>query len=238
MGQTFGYRDGDLPVTEELSGRLLRLPLFYDITEEEQSRVVEQVRAFLEGAVSADQGRVTAGPQRMTAEQDFAPGTLERLAWDSDLFGFPVARLTVPDLSEPSLRKAFQLARELGIRLVYWPSASRPELRQSRSSESSPACWPIARRRSRRNRSLSPHADEDGGAGSRHRVAPAAALGAPSGAGRCGRTLLAVPGRPANSRRGLRRALPDLDDPQCVRRASRRRLGGCAPGAMRTRSAW
>jgi len=47
MGQTFGYRPGDLPVTEELSGRLLRLPLFYDITEEEQQRVVREVRAYL-----------------------------------------------------------------------------------------------------------------------------------------------------------------------------------------------
>ena len=36
MGRTFGYREGDLPVTEDLSGRLLRLPLYYDITEEEQ----------------------------------------------------------------------------------------------------------------------------------------------------------------------------------------------------------
>jgi dTDP-4-amino-4,6-dideoxygalactose transaminase len=48
VGRTFGYRDGDLPVTEGLSGRLLRLPLFYGITEEEQARVVEAVRSFLE----------------------------------------------------------------------------------------------------------------------------------------------------------------------------------------------
>jgi dTDP-4-amino-4,6-dideoxygalactose transaminase len=50
MGQGFGYREGDLPVTEELSGRLLRLPMYYDITEEEQSQVVNQIRWFLEGA--------------------------------------------------------------------------------------------------------------------------------------------------------------------------------------------
>ncbi len=48
MGQTFGYRAGDLPVTEDVSSRLVRLPLFHDITEEEQERVVGQVRAFLE----------------------------------------------------------------------------------------------------------------------------------------------------------------------------------------------
>lgn len=47
MGRRFGYRPGDLPVTEDLSGRLLRLPMFHDITDAEQMRVVEQVRSFL-----------------------------------------------------------------------------------------------------------------------------------------------------------------------------------------------
>jgi len=61
MGQTFGYHEGDFPVTEDVSGRLLRLPLYYDITEEEQSRVVEQVRAFLEGA-SARRTTVASQP--------------------------------------------------------------------------------------------------------------------------------------------------------------------------------
>jgi dTDP-4-amino-4,6-dideoxygalactose transaminase len=47
MGQKFGYTENDLPVTNDISGRLLRLPLFYDITEEEQTRVVDAIRAFL-----------------------------------------------------------------------------------------------------------------------------------------------------------------------------------------------
>jgi dTDP-4-amino-4,6-dideoxygalactose transaminase len=46
MGRTFGYEDGDLPVTEELSARLLRLPFFYDISPDEQQRVVDAVHAF------------------------------------------------------------------------------------------------------------------------------------------------------------------------------------------------
>jgi dTDP-4-amino-4,6-dideoxygalactose transaminase len=46
MGKSFGYREGDLPMTEELSGRLLRLPLFYDISEDEQRQVVSQLSAF------------------------------------------------------------------------------------------------------------------------------------------------------------------------------------------------
>jgi dTDP-4-amino-4,6-dideoxygalactose transaminase len=48
MGQKFGYNDGQLPVTEELSGRLLRLPFFYGLTEDEQGRVVDGIRTFLE----------------------------------------------------------------------------------------------------------------------------------------------------------------------------------------------
>jgi dTDP-4-amino-4,6-dideoxygalactose transaminase len=47
MGRTFGYGDGDLPVTEDLSGRLLRLPFYYEISPPEQSRVVEAVGAYL-----------------------------------------------------------------------------------------------------------------------------------------------------------------------------------------------
>ena len=49
MGQSFGYREGDLPVSEGLSGRLLRLPLYFDISEDEQRRVVDRIRAGLMG---------------------------------------------------------------------------------------------------------------------------------------------------------------------------------------------
>lgn len=48
IGQTFGYAAGDLPVTEETSGRLLRLPFFYDITESEQRAVIEEVAQYLQ----------------------------------------------------------------------------------------------------------------------------------------------------------------------------------------------
>lgn len=47
MGQSFGYREGDLPVTEDVADRILRLPTFYEITEAEQSRVVDLVSAYL-----------------------------------------------------------------------------------------------------------------------------------------------------------------------------------------------
>jgi dTDP-4-amino-4,6-dideoxygalactose transaminase len=60
MGRKFGYQENDLPVTEDLSGRLLRLPMFYDITEEEQLRVVAEIRAFLKRESAR---RTAASPQ-------------------------------------------------------------------------------------------------------------------------------------------------------------------------------
>lgn len=44
MGQTLGNAAGDLPVTENVSRRLLRLPLFPDLTQAECEYVVEKVK--------------------------------------------------------------------------------------------------------------------------------------------------------------------------------------------------
>jgi dTDP-4-amino-4,6-dideoxygalactose transaminase len=46
MGRSYGYAEGDLPVTEDLSGRLLRLPFYYEISQPEQLRVVEAIGEF------------------------------------------------------------------------------------------------------------------------------------------------------------------------------------------------
>jgi dTDP-4-amino-4,6-dideoxygalactose transaminase len=46
MGKTFGGKQGDCPVTEDLSDRILRLPFYNDITEEEQERVVKGIMEF------------------------------------------------------------------------------------------------------------------------------------------------------------------------------------------------
>jgi len=59
MGQKLGYRQGDFPVTEEYSGRLLRLPFYPDLKEEEQETVVHYIESFF-GAVKA-QKVFTAG---------------------------------------------------------------------------------------------------------------------------------------------------------------------------------
>jgi dTDP-4-amino-4,6-dideoxygalactose transaminase len=49
MGQGFGYRAEDLPLTEDVSGRLLRLPFYHEMTEQEQAEVVGQVGQWLRG---------------------------------------------------------------------------------------------------------------------------------------------------------------------------------------------
>jgi len=46
MGRKFGGREGDCPVTENISGRLLRLPFYNRLTEGEQGEVVAAVRSF------------------------------------------------------------------------------------------------------------------------------------------------------------------------------------------------
>ena len=46
MGQRFGGRSGDCPVTEDLSARLLRLPFHNSLSEADQERVVGAVTSF------------------------------------------------------------------------------------------------------------------------------------------------------------------------------------------------
>jgi dTDP-4-amino-4,6-dideoxygalactose transaminase len=46
MGKKFGGRDGDCPVTEDVSSRLLRLPFFNHLTDAEQGEVIEAVKSL------------------------------------------------------------------------------------------------------------------------------------------------------------------------------------------------
>ena len=46
MGGKLGYREGDLPITEQSSGRLLPLPFYPGLTEEEQETVIHNMEAF------------------------------------------------------------------------------------------------------------------------------------------------------------------------------------------------
>lgn len=46
MGQKFGGAAGDCPVTERVSDTLLRLPFYNDLSESEQTRVIEAIQSF------------------------------------------------------------------------------------------------------------------------------------------------------------------------------------------------
>jgi dTDP-4-amino-4,6-dideoxygalactose transaminase len=46
MGQQFGGKPGDCPVTEDVSDRLLRLPFFNSLTDEELGQIVDAIQEF------------------------------------------------------------------------------------------------------------------------------------------------------------------------------------------------
>ena len=51
MGQRFGGRPGQCPITEQVADRLVRLPLFFQMTDDEQGMVIEAARSFLPAEV-------------------------------------------------------------------------------------------------------------------------------------------------------------------------------------------
>jgi dTDP-4-amino-4,6-dideoxygalactose transaminase len=46
MGQEFGGREGQCPVTERVSEQLLRLPMFSGLSEADQHRVIDAIYDF------------------------------------------------------------------------------------------------------------------------------------------------------------------------------------------------
>ena len=51
VGQSWGFQQGDLPVTEHCAECLLRLPFYYELTPEEQLRVISEIEIFLTSLV-------------------------------------------------------------------------------------------------------------------------------------------------------------------------------------------
>ena len=49
MGQAMGYRKGMLPVTEDVSDRLLRLPMYFDLTDTQVDEVASAIWNFFSG---------------------------------------------------------------------------------------------------------------------------------------------------------------------------------------------
>ena len=46
MGRNFGGQVGDCPVTEDVSDRLVRLPLYNELTEDDQALVIHALKRF------------------------------------------------------------------------------------------------------------------------------------------------------------------------------------------------
>jgi dTDP-4-amino-4,6-dideoxygalactose transaminase len=46
MGRKFGGKEGDCPVTEDVSDRLIRLPFFNELGETQQEQVIAAVQHF------------------------------------------------------------------------------------------------------------------------------------------------------------------------------------------------
>ncbi len=46
MGKRYGYREGDCPVTEDVSDRLLRLPFYNELSNSDQERVLDAIHQF------------------------------------------------------------------------------------------------------------------------------------------------------------------------------------------------
>lgn len=47
MGRSFGYQEGDCPVVEDVSDRLLRLPFYNDLTNDTLARIVATIRSMV-----------------------------------------------------------------------------------------------------------------------------------------------------------------------------------------------
>jgi dTDP-4-amino-4,6-dideoxygalactose transaminase len=62
MGMSFGYKPGDLPVTESLSSRLLRLPFYYEITDDHQAEVIREIATFLKSRAVRTQEAAAMAP--------------------------------------------------------------------------------------------------------------------------------------------------------------------------------
>jgi len=81
MGQRFGGRPGDCPITEQLGDRLVRLPLFCGLTDAEQTRILEAVRSF---RVADRRGRPSwpakAGRRKPATHQPATPRRVSALA--------------------------------------------------------------------------------------------------------------------------------------------------------------
>ncbi len=50
--EKYGFRNGDLPVTESLSERVLSLPIYPDLTQQQQDKIIKEIKLFFENEQS------------------------------------------------------------------------------------------------------------------------------------------------------------------------------------------
>jgi dTDP-4-amino-4,6-dideoxygalactose transaminase len=74
-GRLYGRTDGDLPVTDDISARLVRLPMYYDLGED-IDRVIDTARRALSGP-DRREGRVGGAPVGADPQPERAGGVLE-----------------------------------------------------------------------------------------------------------------------------------------------------------------
>ena len=71
MGRKFGGKEGDCPVTEERAERLVRLPMFHELSADDQGRVIDAVTSW--AGTSAAAG---GGSHQKPARAEAAPSAL------------------------------------------------------------------------------------------------------------------------------------------------------------------
>lgn len=63
--ENFGYRQGDFPITEKVASEILSLPIYPQLTHEQQRRVVHEVSAFLSSGRIVDSEGTTLSASRV-----------------------------------------------------------------------------------------------------------------------------------------------------------------------------
>src|SRR5260370_42672589 len=56
--ESLGYRAGDFPRTEKIASQIVSLPMFPNLTFQQQGRVVDEVTRFVQSALRSEERRV------------------------------------------------------------------------------------------------------------------------------------------------------------------------------------
>ena len=85
MGQKFGARAGDCPVTEEISDRLVRLPFYNSLSQTDQDRVIDSILQFYEPSKSLTVSIAALTHVNQTASRSSAVGVVHTSSLGNDV---------------------------------------------------------------------------------------------------------------------------------------------------------